>query len=975
MKVKRETKIIISSLLIFVLLLGYALFFEDLSKILKETKQKLSVFAQEIPLYFIPFFPERIKYLISEIERSIGEMEDISSDFVKLAQNCSCSNLQSVCVQTADGCFPSGVFGDVCGESKYKVEQKKGEFYIKKEQLRRLKYLLDREIEIGLVDYKENLAGEDKENLEEKLNSISKKLSSLNEKLDGTKETLYSQCNGICTGSCNDLKSLSINACFGITGEQKPLSLKVEAGVTMEDIKIGRIGIKELNFNLPEKITLPALPKIPKMSFSIPVKISFPDVLPNLDGGFKLDLSRNDIELLSPLLKTPVLSENFSFSCSPQSENKGSYVFGDKNYDQNRYYIEAQWYMETFAFLSEQCQTLRGMQISKSSVPHEIEFKKCFDIKNVHNKIRSACYEGSELGAPICGEIGTNFYCLQKSRKIQQECENIFKAQKKEVPKSCIIKEYCYYDTSNINRNDMNNIFCRQNSPDCIGYSRGTGYKYVFKKDVEEAVNTLKGECERIKELRIKNNDAAPMPNPCKFLPIFTGDFPQPKEYNYDPKYPLTGSNQVVFDHPETIPGCPAYRFSSPVISFPKIIIPDIRLPKINFCPFFAVRLPNIIFEDLELPNLNLCDMGACFDFFANFKFRTPSLTLPQAFLDLPLGNINANIDGKPVNISLPSISIRGPNFPVIAFNITNLFDLKNILNLQLDVPEIQIPAPKMYFKFVGFDIDFMGIILGLILRQWPSFQACASINLGCETFSVPDIIFSWPKFPNIPQIPICSKVVNFCQDMKNKIGSIVNNNISQIEEFFNGKVLGEIQNKIDLAATAVNERIKEKLNGQMDKLIQEIRDHVAKNSKIGQDGKLKIQPFEYTLYVDIDEIDMQGLINFPREINIQWPDYVKKIAINAQNIGDIGYDVPKIPLSAMSWSKKIDIKIPGTQELNIRVSTGGKGNSFSCKSEKAIGGNPCNNQINKVKSVQPDLKEAKEEIDKDFKEVFNLLK
>jgi hypothetical protein len=961
MKVKRETKIIISSLLIFVLLLGYALFFEDLSKILKETKQKLSVFAQEIPLYFIPFFPERIKYLVSEIERSIEEMEDISRDFIDSAQNCSCSNLQSVCVQTSSGCFASGVFGDVCGESKYKVEQKKGEFYIKKEQLRRLKYLLDREIEIGLVDYKENLEEEDKKILEEKLNSISEKLSFLNEKLDGAKETLYSQCDGSCIGSCTDLRWLSLNACFGITGEQKPFSLKVEAGVAMEDIKIGRIGIKELNFNLPEKITLPALPKIPKTSFSIPVRIDFPEF--SLDAN--IDLSNRNLELYSPLLKTPVLGGNFSFSCPPQaSNNKSFYTFGDKNYDLNKNYIDAQWYMETFEFLSQQCQDLSGMK-GRRGIPTE-NFKNCLDKEKVHKIIINACYENSDLRAPICREIGTNFYCLQRSRKIQQECEKIFKDQNKSVPSSCYINESC----SAFRKDD---IFCQQEDPSCPRYSLGVGRRYVSKNSVQTAINTLKDECDRIKKERIKNNDNSPMPNPCKFLPIFTGEFPEPERYEYTPNFPLMGLKQDIFDYPQSFPGCPAYNFSSPFISFPKIVIPDIYLPKFNFCPFFAVRLPNIIFEDLELPNLNLCDIGACFDFFANFKFKIPHLAIPQAFLDLPLGNINAIIDGRLVNISLPSLSIKGPNFPVIAFNITNLFDLKNVLSLKLDLPQIQIPPPKIYFKFVGFDLDFVGIALNLLLRDWPGFQACASINLGCKTFSVPDFIFSWPKFLTIPEIPICSEVNNFCQDMKQKIGKYINDSIEKIEDFFNEKVLGEIQNKIDSVAKVVNEKIVKSISSKMDDLREEIKKHIALKAHI-DNGVLKIPPFEYTLYVDIDEIDMQKLVDFPEEINIQWPDEVKKIAIAAQNIG---YDVPDIPLSAMSWSKKVDIKIPGTQKLNIRagISTEGKGSSFSCKSEKAIGGNPCNNQINKIKSVQPELKNTKEEIDKDFKEVFNLLK
>jgi hypothetical protein len=964
MKIKRETKIIISSLLIFVLLLGYALFFKDLSKILKETKQKLSVFAQEIPLYFIPFFPERIKYLVSEIERSIEEMEDISRDFVDSAQNCSCSNLQSVCVQTADGCFASGVFGDVCGESKYKVEQKKGEFYIKKEQLRRLKYLLDREIEIGLVDYKENLEGEDKEELENKLKLISEKLSSLNEKLSDVNEILYSNCSDVCVGVCNAILSKDIKACVGISGKQKPMSLNAAAGVEMEDIKIGGFGIKELNFNLPEKINLPSLPKIPRTSFSIPVRIDFPEF--SLDAN--IDLSNRNLELYSPLLKTPVLGGNFSFSCPSQiSNNKSFYVFGNENYDLNKNYIEAQWYMETFSFLSEQCQDLSGMKGPRGTPTNN--FKSCLDKESVHKIIINACYENSDLRAPICREIGTNFQCLQKSRKIQQECEKIFKDQNKSVPSSCYINESC-----SVFRKD--DIFCQQEDPSCPRYSLGVGRRYVSKNSVQTAINTLKDECDRIKKERIKNNDNSPMPNPCKFLPIFTGEFPEPKRYEYTPDFPLMGSKQDIFDYPQSFPGCPVYNFSSPFISFPKIVIPDIYLPKFNFCPFFAVKLPNIIFEDLELPNLNLCDIGACFDFFANFRFKTPYLNLPQAFLDLPLGNINAIIDGRLVNISLPSLSIKGPNFPVIAFNITNLFDLKNVLSLKLDLPQIQIPPPKIYFKFVGFDLDFLSLVFSWAVNQLPSFPSYCikgDYNIGCNTFSVPDIIFSWPKFLTIPEIPICSKINNFCQDIKQKLGKYINDNIEKIEDFFNEKVLGEIQNKIDLAAKVVNEKIVESLSSKMDDLREEIKKHIALKAHI-DNGVLKIPPFEYTLYVDIDEIDMQKLVDFPEEINIQWPDEVKKITISTEEMSEkLYYEIPDIPLSDLSWSKEIDIKIPGMQ---LTPKIGIEGFSYSsCKSEKAIGGNPCNNQINKVKSFQPELKEAKDEIDKNFKEVFNLLK
>jgi uncharacterized protein YacL (UPF0231 family) len=874
-------------------------------------------------------------------------------------------------VQTSDGCFASGVFGDVCGESKHKVEQKKGEFYIKKEQLRRLKYLLDREIEIGLVDYKENLEEEDKKILEEKLNSISEKLSSLDKNLSDVNGILYSKCSGACVGVCNAILSGDIKACVGLSGKQKPMSLKAAAGVEMEDIKIGGFGIKELNFNLPERINLPSLPKIPRTSFSIPVRIDFPESSPDSSGNFKIDLSNRNLELSSPLLKTPVLGGNFSLSCPPQtSNNKGFYTFGDKNYNLNKNYIEAQWYMETFSFLSEQCQDLSGMKGPRGTPTNN--FKSCLDKESVHKIIIDACYKNSDLRAPICREIGTNSQCLQKSRKIQQECEKIFKDQKKSAPSSCYISESC----SAFRKDD---IFCQQEDPSCPRYFSGFGIKYVSKNSVQTAINTLKEECERIKEERIKNNDDSPMPNSCKFLPIFTGDFPEPKRYEYTPDFPLIGSKQDIFDYPQSFPGCPAYNFSSPFISFPKIVIPDIYLPKFNFCPFFAVRLPNIIFEDLELPNLNLCDMGACFDFFANFKFKTPSLNLPQTVLDLPLKNIEVNtINGQNVNLSLPSIDIKGPNFPIIAFNITNLFDLKNVLSLKLDLPQIQIPPPKIYFKFVGFDIDFLSLVFSWAVNQLPSFpSACieGNYNIGCNTFSVPDVIFSWPKFLTIPEIPICSKINNFCQDIKQKLGKSINDNIKKIEDFFNGKVLGEIQNKIDLAAKTVNERIKEKLNGQMDKLIQEIRDHVAKNSKRGQDGKLKIPSFEYTLYVDIDEIDMQKLVSFPKEINIEWPDEVKKITISAEEMSKkLYYEIPDIPLSDLNWSKEVEIKIPGMQ---LTPKIGIEGSSYSsCKSEKAAGSlNPCENQIEKVKSVQPDLKKAKEEIDKDFKEVFNLLK
>lgn len=264
-----------------------------------------SVIKPSIPMdtYSSPRYPRRLIYPLSEISQVSEQLVYLNEFLNNLMEKCDCQFAKSQCVGGGrKDCQPGPlkVFGDPCGE-RGKIQEKQLEIRGKIDQITYLRNLLKIEMETGLKRELETLRPEVGQELKSNLEKIineSEKIISLCE----ANRKLPTNCS---TEGCSPICESSYISSFKSPEEERIEFLKIKAGVSLDNLKIGQIRIENINLSLPEEIQMP---KIEDLSITIPsqeVVITFPQTtIAKLQAKKLLDLSSQSVSL-SPQLSFP----------------------------------------------------------------------------------------------------------------------------------------------------------------------------------------------------------------------------------------------------------------------------------------------------------------------------------------------------------------------------------------------------------------------------------------------------------------------------------------------------------------------------------------------------------------------------------------------------------------------------------------------------------------------------------------------
>jgi hypothetical protein len=779
---------------------------------------------------------------------------------------------------------PIGVLGDPC-QNRKEIEEKQAEIEEKTEQLSFLRALLTKEMETGLERELQTLNPETAEGLKNNLKTVlddSAEIISLAENNSELPDDCTAEkCSSVCPLSF----VFSIKACLMIgTGEQKPIEMKFTAGVSMEDLNLGKVGIKNINLNLPEKIQLA---KLQDLVITIPaqeISITFPKE--TLPVNFR------------PQVPLPKLQE-ISFSCS-RSSTANPYQCSQGEKGKELAPVEYEWYLATFSYLSENCQKFPGMRsnIGIGYTTSTVEkIKDCFDPENLAQILISQCallWEdytksvnlGNPINAPpqICTEVvGT------PEAVATAQCQKLFILEKEAIPSACT--------PSLISP-------CDRPPEECPSPQPNPEYK---------PIETFKNKC-----AEIRNKGRREIPQPCQFLPLITGKLGAPAPLQY-PSQQEECSSQKITGSPTNLPGCDFSLPSLPKITFPKIIIPDINLPHFTLYPFLEVKLPNIVFEDLVLPDIDLCNLDDCRNFFPSVVFRFPFLSLPSLSSSLPLPDYNIDLR---IKIDFPAIPFTIPSLP-----------LSSLIAPEIELPKIPLPAPKFLFSFSGIDMSaIVDYIITFILNALgvPEYSLCISFKFDLIPirFIYPDYYFSWPAFPKIPPISYCKDINKFCKDVKIAIKEVTDK-INRIQDEFNKVVQKQVQEKLDKLAQLVSSETTKQIDQTFEGYRQEIAAAVKKGTNLItlKERKITIPLAKYAKDAGV-----------PPEVKIPWPAALKKISLTK----GVTYDLPTIKLSKLSYKKEFSLKIAGFQKRTVSINLSQPGNLGECLGSQPTGGNPC---------------------------------
>jgi hypothetical protein len=291
-----------------------------------------------------------------------------------------------------------------------------------------------------------------------------------------------------------------------------------------------------------------------------------------------------------------------------------------------------------------------------------------------------------------------------------------------------------------------------------------------------------------------------------------------------------------------------------------------------------------------------------------------------------------------------------------------------------------------------------------------------------------PDYYFSFDKFPTIPEIDFCKDINEFCKEIKTSLGE--NGwlkKAKEIETAFSNTI-NQIQKKIDKVSEAVDmvqkaieetfekvygEKIRTAIEEQLKKKGLSFKDYIDPKtekidlSKLPYPGVfpvkvadkeclpvsippakfiikivdrenypepkgdypgpkiVKIQPpasqsqyeIEYEIYVGVD---------IPEKITVSWPEELKKIKL----IRPLSYQLPKIPLSELSYREDFSIKGPGFQPRTFSFKL--EEVQGDCSPAAPIGGNPL--PIDDIKSNLDEIKDKQSKIASATQEIIEIL-
>ncbi len=964
LQLKKQIKYIALSLAV-VLFLGAALFVAT---------KKMSA---QTPLFFMPNFPTRIMHLAYSLDEISQESIKLNEKLKNLVEECDCEFAESLCKQTVTNgqptaCEPIKAFGKPCSlvapgeETDITIAGITQDINSAVLDLSYFYKLLVAEKEAGLDKQIQTLREDDAQVLSDSLtNPLGTGLLDLTPKIIELVEknlTLPEQCSvANCTAKCGSGSGSDLNFCIqaGATGKQTPTEIKFSAGISIDDWDLGKIGIKKINFNLPKKIDMPDLPNIKLPSF----KISIPEIT------IDCPLLSQEITFQTPQPPLPK-SPTIKLSCP---DDYGAYpdYQCNESVPSETSYIKMEWYLKIFSYLSEKCfEVVQPEDYNDyGGANHQLLMKKCMNPETVAETIVKEC-DNKWKQHWLYG-----YWYLPGDKP--EICKQIGRSPER-------IQQSIYW---------CNNLFSSQiTPPETPPATCSTAPKA-----------TAGQKCDSIRDSGVEE----PLLS-CELLPLFpTSPFNLLENVKLEnPSGETTWGgeincpdNQKAGDYPTSpIRECSINAPSIPKIPLSKysIIIPDLKLPSFKLLPLFSIKLPSFIFEDLIFEDIELCNLDDCKFKFPDLNFELPSLKIPQIKVPpIKLDDIPGipDIPGNP-NIE---ISIEPMEFGSMQFNFPQLINLNSLVSPELEMPNLNSPKPKLDFSFGGIKIDFVSLLLGLF--KLPSFSACYSVtmpNIPIIDISYPDYIFSWPAFPDIPEIPFCKTAREFCRDANTSIQEIVGQ-AEKIQKEVNKVIDDEIQQKLKDAANQINatitDKIKDELNDPIDGIAANIKKAINAHISIwgGQTitppppipmpGVYPVSPgtscagipplkIPATTFgsIDIGEIKLSDYVSLPDKIVIPWPPELEELTLLSD---DLSYPLPKIPLSGLSYSKDITINLPGLQDLSLSASFNASlGNATACIADKPQIGDACGgaasdigDNITDMENIATQLQEASQKI------------
>jgi len=877
----QKKRYIIAGVLILAVLINI------LVPLLEKSGTSSDAFAQWLEYY--PHYPNRLKFIISELNQTTQDLEFFNEELSNQTSQCNCANAISQCIRDGN----VGVFGETCN-NKEDLEKTKLKIKSKTQQIDSLKELLQTEMDTGLAEELERMDKDQAILLESNLNNIISSsenvVDSASKNIDILDNSAYSAKNH-CQAQCNTNTIPVINACvFGSGGGQKPITMAFEIGVRLGDLDLGRISIDEVGLNLPDSIQMSDTANLGDFDIDLQdINITFPDIPTDRLS----DISLDPIVFHPPYLDIPGIPPA-SFSCT-QLLDVSSYQCTKENAPGNNQYIDLEWFLQTLSWLSDRCQELPGLTDINNN-PVQERYEQCFNEDAVHLTIIDQCQilrqrhstcTGTNCARPpeICYEI-TN---------VNAKCQELFRSEGETTPPTCNL-------------------------------------------------NTLVNKCSELKKAGEMN-----IPESCKFLPLFNRTFENPGAQTYQGTSASCAS-QTVSNHSQNsirldCPSLPSINSTLfPKIELPDTIIPDINLPSFNFMPFLRVRLPSLIFEDLILPDLKPCNLNSCQRDLSSMKvdfqypsLRIPDIDIPTIYADMPAIPDGPQLDPLPIKMN----DIKFPSIPIPMPEI----DLTDLLSLDMKIPEISLPQPEVILNFTGIDISIENMLLGLVSSLVSIPNGCVSGGISGIPLDIgfSDYHFFWPRFPEIPDL--CdNKYINvdkFCKNVNSSLKQNVASRISQIQGVLDNTVQSQIQSQLDKAAKILEDLIKKSIHEQLDNVKRKVEEAIAESLSrtVVENGMFKI-PDAYALLdkinIPMDTVNAE-LAKIANRIDIPWPENLKKIPLT----NPINYQLPSIPLGDLSYSKQKRFDLPGFQTPSFDFDLDLSGLYPGYESVPPSGGNP----------------------------------
>ena len=949
MKNFREKKKIILAVLIFLFIVSFSLFLTrvDLKSFGSKFKKigvffrgEISVFAQQVSPFFFPSYPQRLSYLISEISQAGKELNFLNEDLEGSTNECDCKYAQSQCVNGPMGCSAGlvNVFGDPC-QNRAGIEEKQSEIKAGTEYLSYLTSLLGKEMEAGLLQRElESLDPEVAENLQNKLNIL---LNDTREVINVAEDNRSQPdiCNALrCSPVCWAGNLTEISGCLAAgTGEQKSISVRFKLEAGLSDLPLGQVKIRSVDLGLPREISLPSLGQL--ASFEIAgQEFAFSTTGQSREIG-----ARKTITLHIPQPPTLPRPPSFKLGIPQLPDYSSSYQcdFATSEQPSDFSSEDLDWYWQTFEYLSSICQEMPGM-MDASGTPKE-KYEGCFDPTRVVSTILSECSycgPGGEEGGPVTPPQPIQVFQKSETFGTTQLC---IVSGEEEIPSICPTIGMPETDESRRQAAviQCKNLFSQEGEP------------APFECDSNPMV-TLLEKCDTL-----KNQGRAEAPELCKIIPLFTGELEGAGSGEYS-GISKDCPTQTIGNYPSSVLGYPTSKPIIPKICLPQIKLPDIKLPTINLKPFLYIKLPSLITEDLNLPCIELCNLNDCQNLFPNLEFQPPILSIPT--IQIPPIQL-----GEVLGVPLPDIEISPIQFPHFAFPILSANflqqNLRDFTVPKMEMSKITLPKPWFKFSFGGIDLGaIFDYIVTFILNALgiPDFSLCISFKIVSIplSFVFPDYIFSWPAFPEIPEIPFCKDVRGFCQNVKSAMSNVINK-AGVLENFLNGVVQREIQSKLNQATPLIVQEIEKNINQRMEDVKKDVRKQAEEQISQGKtEIVIKIKP------IKIPGTTLDEKVGLPTRLTIPWPEELKTIVLGEP----IVYNLPTIRLSKLKYSKDIVIQAPGFQGRSLSFDLNVLGNKAECLGKIPIALNPCpKNQIQdnvgKINNLIEEIKGTSQEL------------